>query len=152
MFPLSLPFDIGCDVSDSTHRSIYNISLYLGHIFRDLLLVFLRYFAILQEMPSNRCVVQNCSNVSNPSEGISIHRSPSNSATYAKWIRFVRMHRAKFSPQGTFVVCSEHFSPECFQRVHMQGSRRILVPDSIPTIWKANPQKPTSSRTRRKVS
>ena len=150
MFPLSLPLDIGCDVTDSTHRSIYNISLYLGHIFRDLLL--LRYFAILQEMPSNRCVVQNCSNVSNPSKGIPIHQSPSNSATYAKWIRFVRMHRAKFSPQGTFVVCSEHFSPECFQRVHMQGSRRILVPDSIPTTWKANPQKPTSSRTRCKVS
>ena len=84
MFPLSLPLDIGCDVSDSTHRSIYNIPLYLGHIYRDILLVFLRHFAILQEMPSNRCVVQNCSNVSNPSEGISIHRSPSNSATYAK--------------------------------------------------------------------
>ena len=115
--------DIGCDITDSTHRFIYNISLYLGHIFRGLWLVFLRYFAILQGMPSNRCVVQNCSNVSNPSEGISIHRSPSNSVTYAKWIRFVRMDRAKFSLQGTFVVCSEHFSPEYFQRVHMQGSR-----------------------------
>ena len=152
MFPPSLPLDIGCDVTDSKHTSIYNVSLYLGHIFRDLLLVFLRYFANLQEMLSNRCVVQNCSNVSNPSEGISIHRSPSNSATYAKWIRFVRTHRANFNPQGTFVICSEHFSPECFQRMHMQGSRRILVPNSIPTIWKANPQKPTSSRTRRKVS
>ena len=44
-------------------------------------------------MPSNRCVVQNCNNVSNPSEGISIHRSPSNSATYAKWIRLILLER-----------------------------------------------------------
>ena len=117
MFLLSLTLDIGCDITDSTHTSIYNVSLFLGHVFRDLLLVFLCYFAILQEMPSNRCVVQNCSNVSNPSEGISIHQSASNSVTYAKWIHFVRMHRANFNPQEPLLFVQSIFrlnvSSEC---------------------------------------
>ena len=76
----------------------------------------------------------SCSNVSNRNKGVFIHRSPSNGATYVKWVHFVQMHKANFYLQGTFVVCLEHFSPDCFQRIHM--------PNSIPTIWKASSQKP----------
>ncbi|CAB4006731.1 uncharacterized protein LOC111334905 [Paramuricea clavata] len=102
-------------------------------------------------MPSARCVVQECSNVSNLGAGISLHRSPADKTEYGKWLRFVRTHRANFNPKGVFVICSRHFREECFDGIHMKGSRRKLQPLSIPTIWKKEPQKPLSERNRRKV-
>ncbi|CAB4044822.1 THAP domain-containing 2, partial [Paramuricea clavata] len=102
-------------------------------------------------MPSARCVVQECSNVSNLGAGISLHRSPADKTEYGKWLRFVRTHRANFNPKGVFVICSGHFREECFDGIHMKGSRRKLQPLSIPTIWKKEPQKPLSERSRRKV-
>ena len=102
-------------------------------------------------MPSARCVVQECSNVSNLGAGISLHRSPADKTEYGKWLRFVRTHRANFNPKGVFVICSGHFREECFDGIRMKGSRRKLQPLSIPTIWKKEPQKPLSERSRRKV-
>ena len=53
-----------------------------------------------------------------------------------KWARFVRTHRANFTPQGRFMVCSEHFGEECFKRsLDVEGSQLPLRPGSIPTIW-----------------
>ncbi|KAJ7331122.1 THAP domain containing [Desmophyllum pertusum] len=107
-------------------------------------------------MPGRRCVVYGCSNISNPEGGISVHISPASKSMRDKWLRFVRTHRVNFSPTGRFVVCSDHFNLESFERsFHVEGSRRTLRPGSFPTIWKKLPsQEPSSSRrvrTRRKA-
>ena len=33
-----------------------------------------------------------------------------------KWARFMRTHQVNFSPQGRFMVCSEHFVEDYFER------------------------------------
>lgn len=108
-------------------------------------------------MPGRRCVVQGCSNTPNLEAGISVHISPKNKSARDKWARFVRTHRANFNPQGRFMVCSEHFGEDCFERsLHFEGSQRTLRPGSVPTIWiKQSSQEPSSSRSvrnRKKVS
>ena len=103
-------------------------------------------------MPSSRCVVQGCSNKSNIKLGISLHRSPVNGAERDQWVRFVRTHRANFTPKGIFTVCSVHFEESCFERIlHVEGYQRRIRPHSIPTIWRKGPEKPLSERSRRKV-
>ena len=80
-------------------------------------------------MPSRHCVVQGCSNVVDKS-------------LRAKWKAFIATHRAHFNPDGRFAVCSDYFSPDCFERaVHVEGSVRGLKKGSVPTIW----QKPGKS-------
>lgn len=107
-------------------------------------------------MPSARCVVQDCSNISDVDKGISIHASPVNNLLRRKWVNFVRLHRQNFNPvEGKkFVVCSAHFGEESFQRpIHMEGSIRKLRRGAIPQIWKRDLcSTVASSRTRRKVS
>ncbi|XP_068759957.1 uncharacterized protein [Montipora capricornis] len=103
-------------------------------------------------MPSSRCTVQGCSNISNHSAGISLHRSPASGAVRDQWLRFVRTHRANFAPRGIFVVCSEHFTENCFERgLHVDGSKRTIHSHAIPTVWKKGPEKLSSARSRRKI-
>ena len=103
-------------------------------------------------MPSDRCVVQGCSNRSNLKAGISIHNSPINPAHRAKWKKCILLHRKNFNPEGRFAVCSDHFESSCFARqFHMEGSVRRLSPGSVPTIWKAR-EAPLTDRERRRVS
>lgn len=101
----------------------------------------------------SRCVVQGCSNGSNPASGISLHWSPA--SLYAKWKAFVCLHRKNFNPKGRFMVCSEHFTEDCFRRLfHMEGNVRRLQPGSIPTVWRKlekSVDQPLSHRSRRKV-
>ena len=88
-------------------------------------------------MPSPRCVVQGCSNRSNPQDGISLHDSPVNKNLAAKWKNFVRLHRKNFDPEGRFVV-SEHCLESHFPRTcHLKGALRRLLPGSVPTNWKS---------------
>ena len=60
-----------------------------------------------------------------------------------------------FNPKGRFMVCSEHFTEDCFRRMfHMEGNVRRLQPGSIPTIWRKSEKsvdQPLSHRSRRKV-
>lgn len=110
------------------------------------------------DMPTGRCVVQDCSNVANLQLGISLHNSPVNKLMRAKWVKFVKLRRKNFNPdpEGGFGVCSKHFEASCFTRpVHVPGSRRTLIPGSIPTIWKSKSDQELSamsSRDRRMVS
>ena len=109
-------------------------------------------------MPSTRCVVQDCSNESDASAGISLHISPTNKQTRASWVRFVRTKRANFNPpdETRFMVCSEHFTADCFQRAyHTKGDTRRLNLGAVPTVWKAKSklfEDDFSPRQRRKVS
>jgi len=105
---------------------------------------------VKRTMPGSRCVVQGCSNYSDHSIGVSLHTSPGNKSDGDKWVRFVRTHRANFNPAGRFMVCSEHFDETCFGRtIHFEGSRRYLLPHSVPTIWKKVVEQPLSQRSRR---
>ena len=116
--------------------------------------VFLSTLALKKIMPSSRCVVQGCSNPSNPKAGISLHNSPVNPSLRAQWKRFVCAHRANFNPPGRFVVCSEHFTEDCFAwTIHVGGAMKRLQPFSVPTIWRKKDKEPSaSSRDRRMVS
>ena len=60
-------------------------------------------------MPAYRCVVQDCSNKSNPRIGISLHTPKSNSEL-AKWKSFVRTHSFNSNLNGLFKIYSVHFS------------------------------------------
>ena len=103
--------------------------------------------------------MQGCSNKSDPKNGISAHASPIDKQERAKWKRFVSTHRFNFEPENRFTVCSEHFEDKCFERaVHIEGSKRILKPGSVPNIWKPEvstsvpSQVALSDRSRRQVS
>ena len=106
-------------------------------------------------MPACRCVVQDCSNKSDPQTGISLY-TPKSNYELAKWKSFVRTHSSNFNPKGLFKICSVHFSSDCFERtVHIGGAPRRLITGSIPTIWKASVKSTTSAispRSRRRVS
>ena len=111
-----------------------------------------RCFDAVAVMTGSTCVVQCCNNKSDHRAGISLHRSPASGPVREKWIRFVRTHSANFNPSGIFVVCSNHFTDECFQRaLHIEGFKRTIIPLSVPTIWKKEPEKTFSARKRRQV-
>ena len=96
-------------------------------------------------MPAYRCVVQDCSNKSNPRIGISLHTPKSNSEL-AKWKSFVRTHSSNFNLNGLFKIYSVHFSSNCFEwTVHKEGAPRRLITGSIPTIWKPSVESTTSA-------
>ena len=57
------------------------------------------------------------------------------------WTRFVRRHRANFSPTLYSVVCSAHFEPSCYPQCysinipeHLRPKAKYLMPDAVPTI------------------
>lgn len=106
-------------------------------------------------MPGKRCVLYGCSNIADHKAGVSLHSSPVRVLKNVrdKWVRFVKTHRANFNSPGDFAICSRHFEVSCFERpLHMPGSRRRLLPGSVPTIWRDGEEKPISARKRRKVS
>ena len=103
-------------------------------------------------MPPRRCVVQDCDRVADKQLGISVHTSPGTGTERAMWKRFVSQHRKHFKPDGTFGICSLHFTDDCFTRsVHIKRTERRLKPGSVPSIWKKGSVS-LSERTRRRVS
>ena len=101
-----------------------------------------------------RCVVAGCGNVRDKEKGISIHlipyaqdERPEAKKRRKKWVDFVNLKRAKWTPTPHSVICSEHFKPEDFSRrfSHVEGegetsvANRWLTKDEIgisvfPTI------------------
>ena len=104
-------------------------------------------------MPASRCVVQDCNNGSNPQEGISLHNSPPRGSVLLSWKRFVSSRRKNLNPTGCFVVCSDHFTDDCFARsYHVGGTMKRLVLGAIPSVLKKKMKTKGSSRNRRMVS
>ena len=69
----------------------------------------------------NRCVVEGCSNVANPAEGISLHfipfagdERPEAKKRRKQWVDFVHKKRGKWEPTPNSSVCSAHFAKEDF--------------------------------------
>jgi hypothetical protein len=72
-------------------------------------------------MPT-RCVVYGCSNTADTSNGVFMYEipfwnenSPITAKRRTKWLNFVRRRRDKWTPTRSSVVCSQHFTDDCFQ-------------------------------------
>lgn len=69
-----------------------------------------------------RCVVYGCSNLANSAKGISLYRipyweddRPLAKSRRKKWLDFIQRKRAQWTPSFGSVVCSEHFTEDCFE-------------------------------------
>ena len=89
-----------------------------------------------------RCVVAGCDNVTDKEKGISLHRipylqdeRPEAKKRRKKWVDFVNLKRAKWTPTPHSVICSEHFKPEDFTRrfSHVEGEGETS--DSVGNRW-----------------
>ena len=72
-------------------------------------------------MPT-RCVVYGCSNTNDTSKGIFLYQIPfwgGNTLVATKnrrvWITFVNTKKAKWTLSCSSVMCSNHFSKDCFE-------------------------------------
>ena len=86
----------------------------------------------------NYCVAFGCRNTCK--DGVSVFRFPKESNLRKKWIEQVKRTRAYWSgPTGNSVLCSAHFTSDCFepsQSAYGIKKRIALTKDAIPTIFK----------------
>ena len=109
----------------------------------------------------DRCIVYGCSKQASLENNISLHRIPyfNDASSVAKsrrknWVTFVQRRRGKWTPTSNSVVCSEHFTPDCFEVSSNTTSTymgRRLKRDqigiiAIPSIY---PNADTSQRSQR---
>lgn len=84
----------------------------------------------------NRCVAANCSNKA--SKDVSLHLWPTDKAQADAWRRFVATKRSHWKPSPRSILCSAHFTGDCFEnqlKFSMgYGTRLILRPGAVPTI------------------
>ena len=92
------------------------------------------------KMP-NRCVAAGCSNTARP--GITLYKFPKDPVLRKQWERQVQRTRVKWTATESSVLCSKHFSVECFEEstalasqfgISYKRSRR-LVRGAVPTIF-----------------
>ena len=92
------------------------------------------------KMP-NRCVATGCSSTASP--GISLYKFPNDPVLQKRWERQVQRTRAKWTATESSVLCSKHFTAECFEEsaalasqfgISYKRSRR-LVRGAVPTIF-----------------
>lgn len=86
-----------------------------------------------------RCVAAGCSNTN--ADGVSLFKFPKDDKLRALWIKQVQRFRAEWTCTAYSVLCSEHFSDECFEveskfaaEFGMKKTRR-LKPDAVPSIF-----------------
>ena len=93
----------------------------------------------LQARMVNRCVAAGCSNTHGPN--ISLHRFPSNPILRDKWTKQVNRTRAHWKPTKHSVLCSEHFTADCFIEEPIIAAKfgiskgKRLKPDAVPSIF-----------------
>ena len=90
----------------------------------------------------NRCVAFGCNNTSSVA-GVSVFKFPKEESLKRKWIKQVKRTRDKWAgPTVCSVVCSNHFTDDCFNddcELHESfGLRRVrrLKDSAVPTIFK----------------
>ena len=86
-----------------------------------------------------RCVAAGCSNTN--ADDVSLFKFPRDQVLRNRWIKQVQRGRASWTATSYSVLCSKHFSDDCFQsgakiaaQFGMQKTRR-LKPDAVPTIF-----------------
>ncbi|XP_030041702.1 THAP domain-containing protein 3 isoform X1 [Microcaecilia unicolor] len=82
-------------------------------------------------MPKS-CAVPYCTRrYSSKNKQLTFHRFPfSKPDLFKEWVGNVG--RLDFKPKQHTVICSEHFTPDCFSAI---GNRKNLMPNAIPTIF-----------------
>ncbi|XP_063039816.1 uncharacterized protein LOC134435019 isoform X4 [Engraulis encrasicolus] len=79
------------------------------------------------------CSVDGCRNRCGPVErslGLTFHRFPFDDPTsFSQWIQ--KLQRSNWSPHTRSVVCSVHFTEDCFE---FKGRRKLLKSHSVPTL------------------
>ncbi|XP_029434045.1 THAP domain-containing protein 3 [Rhinatrema bivittatum] len=82
-------------------------------------------------MPKS-CAVPYCTHrYSSKNKQLTFHRFPfSKPELFKEWLGNVG--RLNFKPKQHTVICSEHFTPDCFSAF---GNRKNLIPNAIPTIF-----------------
>ena len=78
-----------------------------------------------------------CSN--SHKDGVSLFKFPSNKTLRYKWIQQVRRTRDKWTPSVHSVLCSNHFTPDCFESspsAYGITKRVSIKAAAIPTIFK----------------
>ena len=88
-----------------------------------------------------RCVAAACSKTY--ADNVSLFKFPRDHVLKRQWTKPVQRTRAKWSgPSGHSVLCSHHFTPECFEIDSVLApsmgleKRRKLKPDGVPSIFK----------------
>ncbi len=120
-------------------------------------------------MPA-RCILPTCNNNPDKERGIALHPipffdddRPEAKRRRKKWIKFIKSKRGdRWQPTKHAVVCSRHFTKDCFTRqIFVPGRTPRLVTDEIgvvpfPKILEfetgREENENMSERTRRKVS
>ena len=71
---------------------------------------------------AERCVVFGCNNTASSEKGISLYRIPywcdnrnEVKSRRKKWLDFVRHKRDQWNPSCSSVICSVHFTEDCFE-------------------------------------
>ena len=87
----------------------------------------------------HRCVAAGCSNT--PTSTVNLFKFPKDPVLRAKWVRQVRRTRVQWEATEHSILCSEHFTEDCFkvnaalvQSFGMSKWRR-LKEGAIPTIF-----------------
>lgn len=101
-----------------------------------------------------RCVAAGCSNTH--SDGVSLFHFPRDPSLRLQWTRQVQRTREGWEgPSDYSVVCSEHFTSNCFEEDSAIAAkfgiqkRRRLKPNAVPTVfYRANSSSTHSSSVR----
>ena len=96
----------------------------------------------------NRCVAAACGNM--PSDSVSLFRFPKEPHLCDLWTRQVQRTRGNWKPTSASVLCSEHFSVDCFDDIpSLKASlgfavqrKRVLKSTAVPSIFKRNEHVP----------
>ena len=93
----------------------------------------------LESRMVKRCVAAGCSNTN--ADGVSLFKFPKDEKLHALWIKQVSRFRAEWTCTEYSVLCSEHFSDECFEvesklaaEFGMKRTKRLKA-DAVPSIF-----------------
>ena len=89
----------------------------------------------------NRCVAGDCSNTARP--GVSLYKFPKDSALRRQWKKQVQRTRSKWKATESSFLCSEHFTPDCFDE-------RAKLAAEYGIVWK-RPLLPSRGNSRKVV-
>ncbi|MBN3307705.1 THAP3 protein, partial [Amia calva] len=86
-------------------------------------------------MPKS-CSAYNCTNrYSSKNPDLTFHRFPLSKPTVLKeWLHNIA--RDDFQPNRHMVLCSQHFTPDCF---NSYGNRKNLLWNAVPTVFSFPP-------------
>lgn len=86
-----------------------------------------------------RCVAAGCSNTNK--DGVSLFLFPRDQVLLGQWTKQVCRTRAKWNPTKYSVLCSKHFTADCFEEdssiaasFGMEKRKRLKV-DAVPTLF-----------------